>query len=149
MSGDPTHHDPLAYWLAWAHPVWMVLSLALTAAALRAGLRLRSARLRRVRRGAEAVPRHVRRAKPAVAMLGLGFVAGPLSAVFLRGWEPFGTAHAWLGTLAVALFAATAALGLRLERRGTRPAVEAHAWLALGACLAAAAALGTGFVLLP
>lgn len=127
----------------------MLLSLAVAFAALRAGLRLRSARLRRAPRPRDAVPRHVRRAKPAVAMLALGFLAGPVSAWWLRGWEPFGTAHAWVGTLAMALFAATAALGWRLERGAARPLVEAHAWLALAASLAAAAALGTGFVLLP
>lgn len=127
----------------------MVLSLAVAAAALRAGLRLRRARLHRTPRAKGAVRRHVRRAKPAVAMLAVGFVVGPVSAWWLRGWQPFGTAHAWVGTLTMALFVATATLGLRLERRATRRSVEAHAWLALAATLGAAAAFGTGFVLLP
>lgn len=91
----------------------------------------------------------MRRAKPAVAMLLLGFLGGPLSAWSLRGWEPFGTAHAWVGTVTIALFAATAFVGLRLEVRATRPELEIHAWLALAASVAAAAAFGTGFVLLP
>ncbi len=126
----------------------MTVSLALALLTLRAGLRLRSARRLGVPRSRDDLRRHLRLAKPAVAMLVLGFAAGPVSAVWLRGWDAFHTAHAWVAAGTLGLFVATAVLGRRLEQGRSR-AVDAHAALALVATLAAAAALGTGFVLLP
>jgi hypothetical protein len=145
---DPAAHEGLARWLAYAHPVWMLAALALSALALRSGLALRSARRRGVRREPGERRRHLARAKPAVAMLVIGFAGGPLSMAFLRGREPFGTAHAWIGTLALALFVAAAVLGRRLEH-GRGRSLDAHAALAVLAALTAAAAALTGFVLLP
>ena len=126
----------------------MLASIALAVVTLRLGLALRRARRSRLRRSGAAVMRHVRIARPTVAMLLAGFAAGPISAVWLRGWDAFSTAHAWVALLAITLFSATAVLGHRLHRGLGRP-VEAHALLGLLAVLAAAAALGTGFVLLP
>ena len=68
--------------------------------------------------------------------------------VFLRGEPAFGTAHAVAAALALLLFLATGVLGRRLEH-GTQSAREAHAIIGTLALLAAVAALGTGFVLLP
>ena len=52
------------------------------------------------------------------------------------------------GVFGGALFVTTALLGRRLERHDLAPR-EAHAALALASVLLAAAAFGTGFVLLP
>lgn len=145
---DRTGHDALAFYLAYLHPAWMLLSLALSLAALRAGLVLRRARRLRQRRSAEAYRRHLRLAKPALALLVLGFCAGLASSVGLRGWNAFGTAHGVIASAALAAFLATGTLGWRLEHGQSR-AVEWHARLAAISVLLAAAALGTGFVLLP
>ena len=126
----------------------MVTSLVLAALTLRAGLRLRSARRRGVRRSAGAYRRHLRLAKPTLVMLVVGFAGGPLSAVALRGFEPFRTAHALVSLVALASFVTTGVLGWRLEHGRSR-AVDSHAVLGVFSMLAAAAALGTGFVLLP
>lgn len=126
----------------------MLVSLALAAAALRSGLRMRRARLRGLARRPGERRRHLRLAKAAVAMVSAGFAAGLVSAVWLRGFEPLATLHGWLAVVALALFAATAWLGHRLEH-GALEHRELHAGFALAALLSAAAALGTGFVLLP
>jgi hypothetical protein len=145
---DPAAHEGLARWLAYGHPLWMLGSIALAALALRSGLRLRRARRGGARRTGADVRRHLSLAKPAIVLLLAGFAAGPASMAWLRGREPFGTAHGWIGALAIALFVAAAALGRRLERGRGRP-LDAHAALAALAVLAAAAAALTGFVLLP
>jgi len=126
----------------------MVASLAVVALALRAGLRLRRARFRRWPTPPGLLREHLRFAKPAIAAVLVGFLAGPISAIWLRGWKPFETFHAWVGVLAVGLFLASAALGWRLERHRGRP-VDAHAILAGLAVLAAAVAVVAGLVLLP
>ena len=145
---DPTGHDALARGLAFVHPAWMLIALVTASLALRAGLRLRRARRARRGRTAAELRRHARLGKAAVTLLVLGFAGGPLSMLWLRGRDPFGTAHAWLGVLAASLFVAVAVLGRRLELGRGRP-VEAHALLALMGSLAAAASLVTGLVLLP
>ena len=126
----------------------MVASLGLVALALRAGLRLRRARYGREPRTPDLLRSHLRLAKPAIALICVGLLAGPISAAWLRGWTPFETFHAWLGVLAAALFLAVAILGRRLERQRGRP-VDAHAMLAALAVLVAAVAVVAGLVLLP
>ena len=126
----------------------MLLSLGLAGMALRAGLVLRRARRLGQRRSAEAYRRHLRLAKPALGLLLLGFAGGIASSVLLRGWDAFGTAHSAVASAALASFLVTGTLGWRLERGRSR-AVEWHARLAALSVLLAAAALGTGFVLLP
>ena len=126
----------------------MIVSLSVAALALRAGLRLRRNRVARVRRKEGLLHAHLRLAKPAVVLIGVGFLAGPLSALWLRNWTPFGSFHAWLGILAATLFATTAILGRRLEQGRGRP-VEAHAILAGLAVMVAAVAAVAGFILLP
>jgi hypothetical protein len=138
----------LARWLSYLHPTWMLVSIGMAALALRAGLALR-----RSRRGARPrTPRmraaHLRLAKPAVVLLLLGFLGGPISSVWLRGWDPFHTFHGVVGLVVVSCFAAAAGLGTRIERGHSR-AFDAHALLGgLGVLLAALAAIA-GFVLLP
>jgi hypothetical protein len=126
----------------------MLASIALAGLALRAGLRLRRRRVARARRPKDLLHAHLVLAKPAVILVGVGFLAGPVSAYWLRGWTPFGTFHAWLGLLAAGLFATAALLGRRLERGRGRP-VEAHAIAGGLAFLVAAVAAVAGFVLLP
>jgi len=145
---DPTGHDPLAFYLAYLHPLWMLGSLTLVALTLRAGLALRRARRLGQRRSAAHYRRHLRLAKPTLLCVTLGFAAGIASSVGLRGWDALHTAHGAVAVAALALFLTTGALGRRLERGKSR-AVEWHARLALLAVLLAAAALGTGLVLLP
>lgn len=126
----------------------MLASLVVAFAALRAGMRLRQARLGRARRDPAQRARHLRLARPAVWLVLLGFAGGPVSMLWLRGERPFGTAHAVAGCLAAALFVAAAVLGRRLESGRGRP-VGAHALLGVLAMLAAALAAVAGFVLLP
>jgi hypothetical protein len=147
-SLDPTGHDALFRALAWLHPAWMTAALAVAALALRAGLGLRRARRAARGRTAAQVRRHTRLGKVAVTLVLLGFASGPLSMAWLRGREPFGTAHALAGVTTALCFLALFAVGRRLERGRGRP-VEAHAALALLASLAAAVSAVTGFVLLP
>ena len=136
----------------------MVVALALVALALRAGLRIRKARHARVAgarprpgspSGSELLRAHLRIAKPAVVVVLIGFAAGPASSFWLRGWEPFGKLHSWLGLAAAALFVATALLGRRLEQRrsGARP--DLHGLLGLLGVLVAALTAMAGMVLLP
>jgi hypothetical protein len=146
---DPTGHDAVARALAYLHPAWMIASLGLALLALRAGLGLRRARLvaRRPPNPAE-LRRHLRVAKPAVWLLAAGFALGPLSMWWLRGRAPFATAHALAGVLAIALFAAAAWIGRRLEH-GRSSAAGLHALLATLGVLFGALAAAAGFVLLP
>jgi hypothetical protein len=138
---------PLA-WLAYAHPLFMLASLALAGLTLRAGLALRRVRRLGARRDGRAYARHLRLAKLTIALLPFGFAAGIASAVGLRGWSALGSAHGWIGSGTLALFLATALLGRALERRASE-ARDAHALLGVLAALCAAASLFTGFVLLP
>lgn len=148
MTPDPTTDDAFRRALAYAHPSWMVSSLLLAAAALRLGLGLRRARRGLAPRDPTRRRLHLRLSKPAVCLVLVGFVGGPLSMAFLRGERPFATLHAWIGLSAAALFAATAVLGWRLEHGRGRPA-DAHALLGVLAMLTAAVAAVAGFVLLP
>jgi len=128
----------------------MLATLGLAALALRLGLRLRLTRRGRRRRPPTLRRNHLRAGKAAVALLVPGFALGVASAVWLRGMAPLQSAHGWIACAALALFAATALLGRRLERgRARRELFDLHAALALAATFAAAAALFTGFVLLP
>jgi hypothetical protein len=126
----------------------MIASILLCGVALRAGLVLRRARRLGVPRPRNARAAHLRVAKPAVVAIFVGLVAGPVSAVVLRNWEPFGTFHSFLGLLAASLFAAAAAVGHRIEA-GKARAFDAHALLGMLAMLAALIAGVAGLVLLP
>jgi len=133
----------------------MVVSLTLSLVALRTGLVLRRARLRRQPAPRETRATHIKIAKIAVVMLLVGFVSGPLSTWFLRGWTPFDTFHGLTGGIAGVLFALTGARGRALElgpARGGKndPATrDMHAILALASVGFGAVAAFAGFVLLP
>jgi len=126
----------------------MLSSLGVVALALRSGLRLRRARRGAAPRRPELRRRHLRLAKPAVALVLAGFAGGPVSWVWLRGGEPLGTFHGAVGLLVAALFAAAAVLGRRLETGRSR-AFDAHAACGGAALLLGALAAVAGFVLLP
>jgi hypothetical protein len=148
VESDLAAQGGAASWLAYAHPAFMLASLALALLALRAGLALRSARRLGARRDGRGYARHLRLAKLAVTLLPLGFAAGIASAVLLRGWDALGSAHGWISSGTLALFLAAAFVGRKLERRASE-ARDAHALLGVLAALCAAASLFTGFVLLP
>ncbi len=124
------------------------MALGLAFLALRAGLALRRSRLRRSGRTPDLRPRHLRFAKPAVAMVTIGFVAGLGSWVWLRGGDLLGSFHGWVGLLVVACFVAAAVVGHRIEHGRSR-ALDAHALLGGLAVLLAALAAVAGFALLP
>jgi hypothetical protein len=134
--------------LAYVHPGWMVIAITLAAVALRAGLLLRRSRRLRTRRATDLRARHLRFAKPAVAMLLVGFIAGPISAFTLRGWGIFESFHGWVALACIGLFLATARVGRELEHGRSR-AFEVHALLGLLAMLFASVAAVAGFSLLP
>ena len=126
----------------------MTAGLTLAALAFRAGIALRRSRLGPLRRTPEMRARHLRRAKAAVAVLLVGFVGGPVSWVWLRGGEPLGTFHGFVGLSVATLLAAAALAGHRIEKHGSR-AYDVHAVLGGLAILLAAVAAVAGFVLLP
>jgi len=126
----------------------MLASLTLAGLALRSGLILRRLRRRRLPRARELRPRHLRLAKPAVALLLVGFVGGPVSWVWLRGGELLGSFHGALGVAVAGLFVATAVLGHRIEAHASRR-FDVHALLGTLALLLGALAAVAGFVLLP
>ena len=126
----------------------MVASLTVAVLALRAGLVLRRSRRGDRRRTSRSRRAHLRLAKPAVGLLLAGFIAGPLSVLALRDWQPFGTFHGGLGMLVAGLLIATALMGRRLET-GRSQGFDTHALLGLLALLGAAVAAVAGFVLLP
>jgi hypothetical protein len=126
----------------------MLLALGLVFLALRRGIELRRQRQLGARGRGGLIEKHVALARPALILLFIGLVTGPLSAVFLRDWSPLRTLHGWLGVCAAIAFASTGWLGARLHDGRSR-AVELHARLALAAILFAALAAVAGFVLLP
>jgi hypothetical protein len=126
----------------------MLAAIVACAVALRLGLQLRRSRRFRKPRANDLRERHLRIAKPAVAAIFVGLIAGPISAIWLRDWAPLESFHSWIGILAAALFGAAAVLGHRLEEHHGR-AFDAHALLGLLAMLAALVAAVAGFVLLP
>jgi len=145
---DPAPTEPLARWLAYGHPAWMIVALGLCLFTLRVGLSLRRARAasRPPPRGARAL--HLRVAKPAVALVLVGAALGPLSVALLRDWTPMSTFHSLLGGITAVLFTGAALQGRRLER-GDHSARNVHALLGGAAVSIALAAAIAGFVLLP
>jgi hypothetical protein len=132
----------------------MLGGLILAGVALRAGLGMRRRRLGQSSASKGGLLKaHLRVAKPAVVVLLAGFMLGPLSALWLRDWSPFGTLHAWLGVLAAALFGGAGWMGRDLERHrtpgGRGEAARTHGLVGALAMLAGAVAAAAGMVLLP
>lgn len=145
---DPSANDAFLRALAYGHPIWMTIAIAVAVLAARSGLAMRRSRRLRTPRAPNDRRRHLRIAKLAVALVVIGACAGPFSIVWLRGREPFETAHGLAGALALGLFIGAALLGRVLERGRGRP-LDAHALLAVLALLASGVAAVTGWVLLP
>ena len=85
---DPSSHDPVTRLLAFGHPLWMSVSIAIAVLAARSGLQMRNARRLGMRRAPATRSRHLRTAKLAVSLVAVGFASGPLSMAFLRGRDP-------------------------------------------------------------
>ena len=135
-------------WLAYGHPAWMLVAIALCLYALRLGLALRRARVSRRPPPGGARTLHLRWAKRAVALTVSGALLGPISVAVLRDWTPMSSFHGLLGGTAAVLFAGAFLQGRRLER-GDGGARSAHALLAGAAVSLALAAAIAGFALLP
>ena len=134
--------------LAFAHPVWMLTSLGMAIMTARLGLEIRRRRLAGRPVGAELRGRHLRFGKRAIAMIGIGFVAGPISMIFLRDRAAFDSFHGVLGVIGIGLFAWTGWSGRALAR-GDREARDIHRIAAASSVAAAMLSAVAGFILLP
>ncbi len=144
---DPAAREVGARMLSYLHPMIMLITMGLLALALKEGLGLRKARLQR-RDSGNTRRLHTRVAKIATVLLIVGAISGPISSVWLRGWEALATLHAWVALTVGGVCLTTAVLGLRLER-GRFKNAEVHGWLGLATLFGAVGAFMTGFVLLP
>lgn len=134
--------------LAFAHPVWMVLSLGLAILTAQLGLQIRRRRGRGLPIGPELRARHMRFGRRALVFVAIGFVAGPLSMALFRDRPVFDSFHGVLGLIVAGLFAWTGWTGRALSR-GDREARDLHRIAAAGALGAALLSAVAGFVLLP
>ena len=134
--------------LAFGHPAWMVATLALALATARAGLEIRRRRASGRAVGGDLRRRHLRSGRLTLIGIGLGFVMGPLSMVWLRGADALDSFHGILGLVVAGLFAWTGWTGRALER-GDREARDIHRIAAASAIGFALLAAVAGFVLLP
>ena len=134
--------------LAFVHPAWMMVSLALAVATARLGLEIRRRRRNGKPVGASLRARHLRFGKRAIGLIAIGFVAGPLSMLFVRERESFDSFHGILGIIVLGLFSFTGWSGRALAR-GDREVRELHRIAAASAIGAALLSAIAGFVLLP
>jgi hypothetical protein len=151
VEGDLAAQGGAAQLVAYAHPAFMLATLALALLTLRAGLALRRARRLGLQRDGRTLAKHLRLAKLAITLLPIGYAAGLASALWLRGWDALASAHGRIASVTLALFLTAAYAGRKLERKqaGALATPDTHALLAVLAALGAAASLFTGFVLLP
>jgi hypothetical protein len=105
-------------WVAFVHPIWQAVGLAVGFAALRQGLALR--RRRRQGKWAEmphaSRRRHARLGKACWGILASGYGLGIAELWAIRGEPALRSAHFYFATLALALFCWGALYGLRLLR---------------------------------
>lgn len=139
--------------LPYVHPAWQTLALLLMLVGLSLGLRLR--RERRIPWDpavrAALVRRHIRVTSLCLGMMTAGHGMGLLTMAFVRHKDVFRSAHAYFGTMALALFWIGAWYGARLARGGPLTAKDYsnHAFcVLLGAILSLAVAV-MGYTLLP
>ena len=132
-------------WLAYAHPLAMLLILGLGIQVLRDGLRIRRARLLGNPTDSR---RHRRLARWFVGLLVPGFAGGLSSMLWLRPEPAMESFHFALVLAAVACWLTAGALGLRLER-GRPVNRDAHAALGAAGLLLGLAAAVAGFAILP
>ena len=134
--------------LAFVHPAWMLASLVMAVATARLGLEIRRRRANGRPVGGALRARHLRFGKGAIAMVAIGFVAGPASMVLFRERAAFDSFHGILGLIVLGLFAWTGWSGRALSR-GDPEAREIHRIAAAGAIGSAMLSAVAGFVLLP
>ena len=137
----------------YLHPVWQVAALLLMGIGLSIGLRLHRERNLpwdpAVR--AALVKRHLAVTATFLGMLTAGHVMGLITMAYVRHKPLFRSAHAYFGTIALALFWLGAVYGAKLARGGSLTARDYsnHAFcVLLGALLALAVAV-MGYTLLP
>ena len=133
-------------WLAYLHPVAMLVVLGLGLVVLIAGLHIRRGR---IIRHPWSNRRHRRFARVFLALVGAGFLAGVASMAFLRHKPVFDSVHAVLTSAALVGFGVGGWLGLRLERDLRSPLRGVHAITASVGLLLALAAAVAGFAILP
>ncbi len=132
--------------LAYLHPAFMLVVLALAIFVLRDGLAIRRARL--AKRPYRSI-RHRVLAKLVVALVVLGFGAGLVSMAVLRDRPVAESIHFPLVAAAALGISAAGGLGLLLERGASLQVRTAHALFGgIGVLLALAAAIA-GMAILP
>jgi len=134
--------------LAFAHPVWMISTLVMAIVTARLGLEIRRRRLNGRRIGGDLRARHLRFGKRTLFMVGIGFLAGPVSMALLRDRNAFESFHGILGIIVLGLFAWTGWSGRALAG-GNRDARDIHRIAAASSVAAAMLSAVAGFVLLP
>ena len=134
--------------LAFVHPAWMASTLVVTILTARLGLEIRRRRLNGRRVGRDLRARHLRMGKRALAMVGIGFLAGPVSMALLRDRNAFESFHGILGIIVLGLFAWTGWSGRALAA-GRRDARDIHRIAAASSVAAAMLSAVAGFSLLP
>jgi hypothetical protein len=134
--------------LAFVHPAWMVTSLTMALATARLGLEIRRRRVNGRPIGGALRGRHLRFGRRTLAMIGIGFLMGPLSMALLRDRDPLESFHGVLGVIVVGLFAWTGWSGRALAN-GNREARDIHRFAAASSVAAAMLSAVAGFILLP
>lgn len=134
--------------LAFVHPAWMISTLAMAIVTARLGLEIRRRRLNDRRVGGDLRARHLRFGKRTLLMVGIGFLAGPVSMTLLRDENPFESFHGILGIIVLGLFAWTGWSGRALAG-GNRDARDIHRIAAASSVAAAMLSAVAGFILLP
>jgi len=92
--------------------------------------------------------RHLRFGKRTLVMVGIGFLAGPISMSLLRDRNAFESFHGILGIIVLGLFAWTGWSGRALAG-GNRDARDIHRIAAASSVAAAMLSAVAGFILLP
>ncbi len=134
--------------LAFAHPAWMVTTLALALVTASLGLRIRKQRAAGRVVGPSLRARHLRLGKSAVVLVVFGFALGAVSMVLLRERRAFDSFHGILGIIVTGLFVWTGLSGRALAR-GDQAARDIHRLVAAAGIAAALLSAVAGFALLP
>jgi hypothetical protein len=136
---------------AYIHPATQVAILILGLFLLSLGLRIRNnRRLGPDPHNARLAGLHMRLGRWFTALLGIGYILGPLGMHYALGEPIFATAHSYFGTLALSLFLGTAYLGRRLRITPDRDDIrQIHLFCAFIAIFISLAVAVLGFQLLP
>ncbi len=93
---------------------------------------------------------HMRLGRWFTALLGIGYILGPLGMHYALGEPLFATAHSYFGTLVLSLFLGTAYLGRKLRiAPGKDDIRQIHTFCAFIAVFISLAVAVLGFQLLP